>query len=242
MLNRKSVCGIYKIESPSGRLYVGSSVNIKRRLRVHKRELRDGVHINEILQRAANKYGVDALVFDEYACVLDPKDVRLVEQQIIDDLRPEYNISKVADCALFDAAVVNKRVAALSKAVVRLTDGAVFSSGYEAARAHQIKSPDNLSTAIKNGWKFAGHFWKFVGDPQTLEQASAKWNAAEQARKDKAANGACKARGKPVRRLLDGLVFPSAQKASLALGGHRQAVWEAITRQKIFGGSRWEYV
>lgn len=164
--------GIYKIEAPSGNFYIGSSTNVRKRLNMHKRELRQGLHINSALRNAAAKYGADGLSYTEFACVLDRNHLRSVEQELIDELKPMYNISKNADCALFDHEVILKRVAARSKPVVRLSDGVVFTSGYEAARHYGLKSPDNLSTAIKNGWKFAGEFWAFVGDNVNLRKAN----------------------------------------------------------------------
>uniref|UniRef100_A0AAU7J8D3 GIY-YIG nuclease n=1 Tax=Xanthomonas phage MK21 TaxID=3148942 RepID=A0AAU7J8D3_9CAUD len=48
--------GIYAITSPSGKRYVGSAVNIRRRWREHKRELARGNHHCKALQHAHNKY------------------------------------------------------------------------------------------------------------------------------------------------------------------------------------------
>lgn len=234
--------GIYKIESPSGNFYIGSSTDVARRVRTHKTDLRLGRHINSALQNAANKHGVDALVFSEIACVLSRAHLRDVEQQFIDELTPEYNISKNAYCSLFDAEVVSKRVKTLSKPVVRLTDGMVFSSGYEAARHHGCSSADNISTAIRNGWRFAGHFWKLQGQDLTLEQAESRWQEADKKRKNSASNAAAKARGKQVRRLSDGMIFQSAAAASRHVGAHAKAVSEAICLGVTRAGSRWEYV
>lgn len=43
------------------RVYIGQSVNIKNRIKYHKNELKRGTHCNLKLQRAYNKYGVDAM-------------------------------------------------------------------------------------------------------------------------------------------------------------------------------------
>lgn len=58
-----TVSGVYLILTPSGRYYVGSSVDVKKRWSTHRRELRKGAHGNIGLQRAANKYGLDKLQF-----------------------------------------------------------------------------------------------------------------------------------------------------------------------------------
>lgn len=234
--------GIYKIESPSGNFYIGSAVNVKKRLQMHKRQLRDGTHVNSALRNAAAKHGVDCLTFTEYVCVLDRKHLRELEQLLMDELKPSYNISKIADCALFDSGVIEKRIASKSKPVVRLSDGAVFPSGYAVARHYNIKSADNLYTAIKNGWKFAGEFWAFVGNNVSYEQLQRKWDEKENERKRNSKAAATKSRSKQVRRLSDGALFASAADASRSVGGSAKIVSEAICKGVEKAGSRWEYV
>lgn len=234
--------GIYKIESPSGRFYIGSSVNVRKRINVHKRDLRLRRHINSVLTAAADKYGVENLKFIEFLCVINREDLRSVEQQLIDELKPDYNISKHADCALFDQSVIKKRVAALSKQVMRLSDKKIFASGYEAARFHNCKSPDNLSTAIKTGRKFAGHFWCFVDQPVTETELAQRWLERDKLRKIRACSASTKSLSKPVKRLSDGVIFSSATAASLAMGGYKKMISEAIGKNRMCAGSKWEYV
>lgn len=234
--------GIYKIQSPSGRFYIGSSVNVRRRLNTHKRDLRKQAHINDALQNAANKYGVDALTYEVIACPLNIAHLRELEQTILDDRRPEYNISKVAECALFDGATITKRIKAIQKPVVRVTDGVVFQSGYEAARHHGVSNPDNLSTALRNRWRFAGHFWKWLDDETSLQEFLEIEKRRNCVRKEKAKAAAIRARSKPVIRLIDGMIFPSAAAASLAVGGHKKMISEAICMGVVRAGSRWQYV
>lgn len=55
------VMGIYYIEnSVNGKRYIGSSVDIKRRLAGHLNNLRKGKHVNVVLTRAWEKYGESA--------------------------------------------------------------------------------------------------------------------------------------------------------------------------------------
>ena len=57
--------GVYSITSrATGRIYVGSSVDLRDRLAGHLRELRRGNHENPRLQNHVNKYGLDDLVFE----------------------------------------------------------------------------------------------------------------------------------------------------------------------------------
>ena len=61
----KIMTGIYKITClANNKSYIGQSVSIKRRWATHKRELAAGIHYNEYLQRAYNKYGKDKIKDD----------------------------------------------------------------------------------------------------------------------------------------------------------------------------------
>jgi group I intron endonuclease len=56
--------GIYLIKNTvSGKMYIGQSVEIERRIQNHKSSLLRGVHDNEHLQRAHEKYGKESLVY-----------------------------------------------------------------------------------------------------------------------------------------------------------------------------------
>lgn len=57
-------CGVYKIANKiDGKVYIGSSVEISRRWRVHKNQLRRNEHHSAKLQRAWLKHGEDAFEF-----------------------------------------------------------------------------------------------------------------------------------------------------------------------------------
>lgn len=86
--------GVYTIETPTGRQYVGSAVNFAARFRVHRHHLRAGTHPNAILQAAWNKYG-EALVFSPIL-FCSREQVVLYEQIAIDALNPVMNVLKVA--------------------------------------------------------------------------------------------------------------------------------------------------
>ena len=89
-------CGVYQITNKiTGDFYIGSSSNIQARRRKHRWELRNGVHGNEHLQRAWNKYGEDAFVF-ETILLCDPENKLYYEQVLLDGMKPIYNIAKDA--------------------------------------------------------------------------------------------------------------------------------------------------
>lgn len=57
--------GIYAITcTATGEKYIGQSVAIKRRWATHKRELKNGIHYNQHLQRTYNKYGPDSFIYE----------------------------------------------------------------------------------------------------------------------------------------------------------------------------------
>lgn len=58
------ICGIYMIRNIiNEKKYIGRSVNIKNRWSNHKYELNKGIHVNNHLQNAWNKYGQDNFEF-----------------------------------------------------------------------------------------------------------------------------------------------------------------------------------
>jgi len=76
--------GIYKIShAASGRAYVGSAVNIKKRWATHRHALRTGRHHSQKLQRAWSKYGEAEFCFD-VLLVCAPGDLLFYEQRVID--------------------------------------------------------------------------------------------------------------------------------------------------------------
>jgi group I intron endonuclease len=82
--------GVYRIRCvPTGRAYVGSSIDIKDRWRWHRRDLRAGRHQNAKLQNAWRKHGAEAFVFE--ILELSPIDDLIArEQYFIDSLGAHY--------------------------------------------------------------------------------------------------------------------------------------------------------
>lgn len=95
--------GIYTItNSINGKIYVGSSVNIKRRWQRHKRELRTNQHANTHLQRSYDKHGADAFIYAIVEFVeVDKKLLYEAEQRWMDTHAGIlYNMQKAAGSTL----------------------------------------------------------------------------------------------------------------------------------------------
>jgi hypothetical protein len=75
--------GVYQIRCiPTGKIYVGSAVNLRKRWGEHRRSLQRGKHCNHRLQNAWNKYGAECFEFSvlEFVAV---SDLVVVEQEWI---------------------------------------------------------------------------------------------------------------------------------------------------------------
>ena len=83
--------GIYRIKNlVNNKCYYGSSKQIEKRFTRHRKELKNNIHINCILQRAWDKYGEDNFLFEIIEeCNIN---VLLEREQRYLDLQPDYNI------------------------------------------------------------------------------------------------------------------------------------------------------
>jgi len=92
------ISGVYIIANKiNGKVYIGQSKNCKSRWAIHKSQLRNNRHYNLHLQRACNRYGIDAFVFglisrcDEET--LDQSESSWIEFYRSDDKRYGYNLA-----------------------------------------------------------------------------------------------------------------------------------------------------
>ena len=93
--------GIYTIENrKTGRVYIGSSINIQGRIRTHFGQLQRNEHPNKFLQSSFNKHGGQNFVWDILERVEDPNELLIREQYWIDLSKNEesrlFNLSPFA--------------------------------------------------------------------------------------------------------------------------------------------------
>ena len=101
-----TMSGIYRIQDKEGRIYIGSAVNLHKRIYEHRRRLKAGNHINPKLQNAWNKYGESYFTFSIVEIVEDKTKLTYYEQIWIDilfqslDKEDVYNIAITANSQL----------------------------------------------------------------------------------------------------------------------------------------------
>jgi group I intron endonuclease len=104
--DRTARCGIYQIRCiPTGKVYIGSAVDIPARWRRHRHALSRGAHHSVHLQRAWQKHGADQFAFEVLEAVVDKDKLVRVEQEWLDRIRPfdeanGFNISPIAGSKL----------------------------------------------------------------------------------------------------------------------------------------------
>ena len=97
--------GIYKIEHiGSGKIYIGSAIDIDKRYGEHIRTLRRNTHHNRYLQHAWNKHGESQFVFDVVECtssdILIEREQYYIDTFKVCDRNNGYNIAPTAGNSL----------------------------------------------------------------------------------------------------------------------------------------------
>lgn len=169
--------GVYAITNRlDGRVYVGSSVLLSRRLKQHRSDLRAGTHANTRLQRAWKKYGESAFHFETIELVDEPGMLLTCEQSHIDRLRSAdrqygYNLRPNAASNLGRKATEEQR-----KRTAEVTRRAMTPEMRERIRRSltgRKRDPAATAKALETGRKRreAGN-WKKIPPPtaETIEK------------------------------------------------------------------------
>ena len=90
----EKIIGIYKITNTvTGKFYIGSSKNVKKRWAVHKCPSTWKSYPNNLMYIDMKKYGVDKFSFQILEEV-EPEELKVAEQQFIETLNPTYNSNR----------------------------------------------------------------------------------------------------------------------------------------------------
>lgn len=100
----KDKMGIYQIRNlVNNKIYIGSAINLRKRLNTHLNKLKTNIHENEKLQRAFNKYDEQNFIFEIIEFVEDKTKLLEHEQYWMDRfqvVKNGYNIQPVAGNSL----------------------------------------------------------------------------------------------------------------------------------------------
>jgi len=94
--------GVYEIlNTKTNKRYIGSTIDFPMRWKKHRQDLETGNHHSPYLQRAWNKQGSGAFIFNRILiCAASKTQLEMYEQLCIDQLEAEYNTSRVAGSRL----------------------------------------------------------------------------------------------------------------------------------------------
>ena len=88
------ISGVYKITNTvTGKFYIGSSKDVKRRWANHKCPSSWKNNPNKQLYKDIQNYGIDKFVF-EILEEVEPESLKEAEQQLIETLKPTYNSNR----------------------------------------------------------------------------------------------------------------------------------------------------
>jgi len=131
--------GVYTIvHTQSRKFYVGSSIDVKKRLITHKSKLRNNRHHCNYLQNAVNKYGIDSFQFIVQSEAKTESEAREIEQAVLDAFFSDtYNSKNTALGASVGELNPMKRPE-IAKKVSEKRKGMVFTAAH-IARLSEVR-------------------------------------------------------------------------------------------------------
>ena len=114
--------GVYSIIDNYGRIYIGSSIDIKERFRQHRKDLIENRHKNKYMQNVFNKHGLEFFRFDVIE-ECSKESVTNIEQLYLDFVFSSisrgfiYNINKISNRPSQEYSTRLKKSKLLSKPV-----------------------------------------------------------------------------------------------------------------------------
>jgi len=156
--------GVYQIRNiKNNKIYIGSSMDIEQRWKMHKNDLRRNKHINYKLQNDWNKYGENSFVFEilEINDQATREEISLLEQKYIDELKPYengYNIlHTVNKVSTKKEKIYNERVDDdlgnfyVKKTIRRIGNSLGLNLPSDMLKAMGLKEGDDVYVSMENG-------------------------------------------------------------------------------------------
>ena len=176
MKSKKRIVGIYMIRNKiTEKIYIGQSINIKRRWGDHRYQLSENIHHNDYLQRSWNKYkrdSFDFIILEECSkSKLDDKEEQYISKHQSNDYRYGYNSnSGGSNSTASDTTIAKMKSANSTKPVLQFDIDGNFIKRWigvnEAGRVLGI-NPTNISGCcnLRYGRKTAlGSIWMHEDD------------------------------------------------------------------------------
>ncbi len=165
MTNRLGV--IYRIAcTANGRAYFGSSINVKRRFYLHRRDLEAGNHHSPRLQSAWNKYGSEAFEFEVVEHVDDALFLVAREQCWI-----WRNEAILLNCSMIAGSPLGVKRTAEQKQRMKASKAAFYAT--EEGKAHlelmHSKLRGRVVSAEERARRSASAMGKIAGRPKSEE-------------------------------------------------------------------------
>lgn len=141
-INLPKSSGVYCIKNTeTGACYVGSSVNVHRRIYEHKRQLEKGEHHSIYLQRSWDAYGRDSFTSSLLELVEDLSVILKREQFYIDTLNSSYNMLRTAG-SNFGKVISPEQLAVMSENAKKQWQCPIFRANYSSVRAKMYAETD----------------------------------------------------------------------------------------------------
>jgi hypothetical protein len=157
----RGIFGIYQI-TIGNKKYIGSSVNLYKRIRTHLTTLSKNKHENVYLQRCYNKYGKNSLeiiILRTYDNISE-KELLVKEKEFIDIIKPTIN-HKIDPVTQYNSRNTSKKVWQFSQKGEFIK---TWESVSEACRFLKIHE-SNIVVSIKNPKRqrlAAGYLWSYT--------------------------------------------------------------------------------
>jgi len=136
--------GIYIIKNfVNSKRYIGSAVNIEKRLYTHLWALCKSCHCNIHLQQAWNKYGESAFSFEKYL-TCEKKDLIFYEQLTIDALTIRYGRKNIYNICMIAGSTLGRKHSKATKIKIGLK-----SKGRWTGKHHTKETKRKMSKAQK---------------------------------------------------------------------------------------------